>query len=139
MSQFDDILESIIQELYFKTSRSGGKGGQHVNKTETKVHLFFDVMQSNSLSDEQKSRLLTKEQNLISKDHVLQMSCETSRSQAANKAELIERFTKLLKNALKEEKPRKATKVPRAEKLKRLEGKRKLSEKKQRRKPPEEL
>lgn len=138
MSQFDDILESIIQELYFKTSRSGGKGGQHVNKTETKVHLFFGVMQSKSLSDEQKSRLLTKEQNLISKDYVLQMSCETSRSQAANKAELIERFTKLLKNALKEEKPRKATKVPRAEKLKRLEGKRKLSEKKQRRKPPEE-
>lgn len=138
MSQFDDILDAIIQELYFKTSRSGGKGGQHVNKTETKVHLFFDVMQSKSLSDEQKSRLLTKEQNLISKDYVLQMSCETSRSQAANKAELIERFTKLLKNALKEEKPRKATKVPRAEKLKRLEGKRKLSEKKQRRKPPEE-
>jgi ribosome-associated protein len=134
---FELNIPAIIEELSFKTSRSGGKGGQHVNKTETKVQLAFDIRQSAFLSDDEKERLIENAANLLTKDEVLQMACETSRSQSANKAELIERFVEVLREALKEETPRKETKVPRNEKKKRLENKRKLSEKKQNRKPPE--
>ncbi|MEA1873860.1 MAG: alternative ribosome rescue aminoacyl-tRNA hydrolase ArfB [Bacteroidota bacterium] len=134
---FELNISAIIEELSFKTSRSGGKGGQHVNKTETKVQLGFDIRQSAFLSDDEKERLIENAANLLTKDDILQMACETSRSQSANKAELIERFVEVLRDALKEEKPRKETKVPKIEKKKRLENKRKLSEKKQYRKPPE--
>ncbi|MDA3909951.1 MAG: alternative ribosome rescue aminoacyl-tRNA hydrolase ArfB [Bacteroidales bacterium] len=134
---FEINIPAILEELSFKTSRSGGKGGQHVNKTETKVQLAFDIRQSAFLTDDEKERLIENAANLLTKDEVLQMACETSRSQSANKAELIERFIEVLRDALKEEKPRKETKVPKVEKKKRLENKRKLSEKKQYRKPPE--
>jgi len=133
---FELNIPAIIEELSFKTSRSGGKGGQHVNKTETKVQLAFDIRQSEFLSDDEKQRLIENASNLLTKDDVLQMACETSRSQSANKAELIERFVEVLRNALKEERPRKATKIPKVEKKKRLENKRKQSEKKDLRKPP---
>ncbi len=134
----DDFnTEALIKELDFQTSRSGGKGGQHVNKTETRVQVFFDVEASQVLTEEQKARLLVKGKNHISSEGILQMVCEAGRSQADNRQEAIEKLLKFIKTALKPEKKRKKTRVPRKEKNKRLENKRKRADKKQKRKPPE--
>lgn len=134
----DDFnTEDLIKELDFQTSRSGGKGGQHVNKTETRVQVFFDVDASQALTDDQKSRLLEKATSYLTTDNVLQMTCDTGRSQAANKQEVTEKLLEFIKTALKPEKKRKKTRVPRKQKKKRLENKRKQAEKKQQRKPPD--
>jgi ribosome-associated protein len=134
----DDFnTEALIKELDFQTSRSGGKGGQHVNKTETRVQVFFDVEASQVLTEEQKARLLVKGKNHISSEGILQMVCEAGRSQADNRQEATEKLLRFIKTALKPEKKRKKSRVPRAEKKKRLEEKRKQAEKKQKRKPPD--
>ncbi|MGM0650190.1 MAG: alternative ribosome rescue aminoacyl-tRNA hydrolase ArfB [Bacteroidota bacterium] len=127
----------ILSELDFSTSRSGGKGGQHVNKTESKVHLYFDVEASAALSEEQKERILEKGKSYISNEGILQMTCETSRSQASNKQEVVEKFFAFIHKILQKEKPRKKTKKPKKVKEKRLEEKHKQAEKKKYRKPPE--
>lgn len=108
-----------------------------MNKTESRVQLYFDVHSSEVLNDSAKARIGEKAGNMLSGAGVLQMSCETSRSQAANKEEVIARFFEFLEAALKEETPRKKTKVPASEKRKRLRKKRKRSEKKDLRKPPD--
>ncbi|MFP4664392.1 MAG: alternative ribosome rescue aminoacyl-tRNA hydrolase ArfB [Bacteroidales bacterium] len=128
--------DSLLSEISFTTSRSGGKGGQHVNKTESRVQLFFDVEASQALTPEQKDIILKKGKSIISTDGVLQMTCDAGRSQAANKQEAIEKFLVFIKTALKPEKKRKKTRVPRKEKKKRLLNKRQQSEKKQRRQKP---
>jgi ribosome-associated protein len=130
----DDFnTEALIKELDFQTSRSGGKGGQHVNKTETRVQVFFDVDACQALTDDQKTRLLKKGTSY----NVLQMTCDTGRSQSANKQEVTEKLLEFIKTALKPEKKRKKTRVPRKQKKKRLDNKRKQAEKKQQRKPPD--
>ena len=128
---------SLLSELTFTTSRSGGKGGQHVNKTESRVQVFFDVEASQALTEDQKARLIKKGKSYLTSDHVLQMDCDSGRSQAANRQEVIEKLLAFIQKALKPEKKRKKTRVPRKEKKKRLENKRKHAEKKQKRKPPE--
>jgi ribosome-associated protein len=127
----------LINELEFQTSRSGGKGGQHVNKTESRVQVFFDVEASQALTVDQKARLIKKGKSYLTSGNVLQMDCDSGRSQAANRQEVIEKLLAFIKQALKPEKKRKKTRVPRKEKKKRLENKRKQAEKKQQRKPPE--
>jgi ribosome-associated protein len=99
-------------EFRFKTSRSSGAGGQHVNTTETKVELIFDVMASAILDDKEKHRVLIKLKNLINDKGELRISSSESRSQASNKENAIAKFYVVLAKALKKEKKRIPTKIP---------------------------
>lgn len=132
---FDE--KSILSELSFRAIRSSGPGGQHVNKTSSKVELTFDLEQSQCLSEKQKNRLKTTLRNRLSKLGVLILQCDASRSQHKNKTIIIQRFLDLITTNLTEQKDRRPTKVPKAVIRKRLDNKRKISEKKSSRKPPE--
>lgn len=107
----------LLTELKFNTSRSGGKGGQHVNKTESKVELIFDLAESEALSEEEKE-LLSK--NLKSKltGQKIHITAQTSRSQIKNKEAAIKKLIELLKKGLIKPKARKATKPSKAVKAK---------------------
>ncbi len=127
----------FLGELIFKSSRSSGPGGQHVNKTSTKVELRFDVNNSGLLSTEEKIIILKKLSNRISQDGILILSSQESRSQLENKEITINKFYLLITKALTPEKKRKATRPTRASKERRLGSKRIVSQKKQNRKTPD--
>jgi ribosome-associated protein len=112
-------------ELTFSASRSGGPGGQNVNKVSTKVTLSFDVRSSSSLSDEQKKLIEQKLAARINNDGILRVISQRTRSQEMNRSEAIRRFSELLLDALTPETPRIKTRVSRAVKEKRLEEKKK--------------
>jgi ribosome-associated protein len=128
MPQITEDLEIPEEELTFLTSRSGGPGGQNVNKLETKVTLRFDLAGSPRLSEEQRQRIRERLATRITRDGVLQVSSQRHRTQAANREAAVARFAELVGEALREETPRKPTKVPRAVKRRRLEDKRRRSE-----------
>lgn len=128
--------EGIISELIFKAVKSSGSGGQHVNKVSTKVELLFNIENSQFLNITQKKRLQEVLGNRINKNGFLVMSCSETRSQFQNKTIVTERFLHLIGESLTEQKKRKSTKIPKAVKQKRLTSKRKQSEKKAQRKPP---
>lgn len=132
---FDENV--ILNELSFKFIRSSGAGGQHVNKTSSKVELTFDLESSQFLNDDQKELLKTNLKTRLTKENVLVLQCGESRSQHKNKSIIIQRFLDLITANLIEEKDRIPTKIPRAVVRKRLTNKRKTSEKKAKRKPPE--
>ncbi len=121
-------------ELRFKTSRSGGAGGQNVNKVSTKVELDFDITGSALLSEEQKLIFFKKLKNRISKDGILQVIVQTERSQLGNKQIAIEKFYDLLEKCFVEKKKRKPTKPKKSAKEKRLKTKKIKSEIKEQRK-----
>jgi ribosome-associated protein len=126
----------LQRELRFKAIRSAGPGGQHVNKVSSKIVLSFDVAASNAISFEEKQILLEKWASRISKDQLIQLSCDESRSQIQNKARALKRFLLLIEAALIIDQPRKITKVPKSAIRKRLKDKQSWSEtKKLRRKP----
>lgn len=129
-------MNELVKECTFNTSRSGGKGGQNVNKVETKVELLFDVMQSFHLNDEQKKIISQKLKTRINSEGILKITCHTARTQLQNKKKAIEKFEALIAKALLPVKKRIAVKVSKAEKEKRLAEKKLLSEKKQLRKKP---
>lgn len=124
------ITEELIKEFQFRTSRSGGKGGQNVNKVSSKVELFWNVNQSLVFNDEEKERILIKLSNRINKEGFLQIVSDEDRSQLRNKQNAISRIVYLLTESLKVEKPRKNTKPGKAAVAKRLDEKKKQALKK---------
>lgn len=129
--------EKIISELNFKAVRSSGAGGQNVNKVSSKVVLTFDLLNSLSLSDEEKERAQNKLKSKLTLEGVLILNCDEDRSQLKNKEIVTKRFLELIEKALVIPKERKATKVPKAVVEKRLKDKSSNSEIKQNRKKPE--
>ena len=122
------------KEFKFITSRSSGKGGQHVNKTDSKVELRFSVLNSEILIPEEKELILKNLSGGINKEGILQIVSQKFRSQLKNKKTCIKKFYKLLEKGLETPKERMKTKRSKKSILKRLENKRKLAEKKERRK-----
>jgi len=118
-----DGLTIPDDELVFTVSRSGGPGGQHVNKVSTRVTLRFDVAGSRSLSEDHKRRIEARLASRISKDGTLRVSCGTRRSQAANRKLAAERFAELIRDALKRRKPRRETVVPQGARQRRVDEK----------------
>ncbi|MGF7076439.1 alternative ribosome rescue aminoacyl-tRNA hydrolase ArfB [Mucilaginibacter sp. 3215] len=124
----------LQKETSYKTSRSGGKGGQNVNKVSSKVELLFSIGSSALFNDEEKLLLTEKLQNRLNKDGYVQIICDEERSQYLNKEKAIERLTSLLTKALQKPKVRKPTKVSKAAKAARLDSKKMQSVKKENRK-----
>lgn len=117
-------------EFVFRTSRSGGKGGQHVNKTETKVELIFDVVRSQRLTEEEKQLVIKRCKNSINDAGELRISSNSMRSQAMNKSKVIEKFYDKIEKALTVQKKRIATQMPEEVREKILKNKKRKSEKK---------
>ena len=126
----------LITELAFKAVRSSGPGGQHVNKTSSKVEAHFNVKDSNALSISEIARLSEKLKNRISSQGILVLSCSESRSQHRNKAIVIQRMLLLISENLKVQKRRKKTKPSRGAIEKRLSSKKNHALKKVNRRRP---
>ena len=117
-------------ELNFKAVRSSGPGGQHANKVSTKIELTFNIKSSTVLNEIEKVRIGKKLASRITKDGLLILQCDESRSQHKNKEIVIKRFFEIIEKALKVPKPRKKTKPSKAAIEKRLKQKKIASEKK---------
>jgi ribosome-associated protein len=128
MDQID--LKLLESELIFSTSRSSGAGGQNVNKVNSKVTLRWSVKGSNIISSELKELLIGKLANQLTVDGDLIISSQEHRSQLQNREAAIKKFIKLLTQASKKRKPRKPSKPGKEATKKRLENKKRISDKK---------
>ena len=129
-------LNQLEHELIYRFSKSGGPGGQHTNKVSTRVELRFNVYNSKILTAEQKETIILKLKNRISKEGELRLISQKERSQIRNKQLVTERFFELLYSILSSGKERKPTKPSASSRIKRLEEKKKISERKQARQKP---
>lgn len=127
----------LVQEPSFKAVRSSGAGGQNVNKVSSKVVLSFNMPASNALTEEEKALVQTRLSSRLTNDGILILQCDEDRSQLRNKDIVTKRFIAVIEAALKEDKPRKPTKIPRSVIRKRIEGKRRQADKKQSRRKPD--
>jgi ribosome-associated protein len=118
-------LDIPDEEIVFTASRSGGPGGQNVNKVSTRVTLLFDIDRSAALRPDQRQRIRSKLATRISKAGILTVTSQRTRSQEMNRADALERFVTLLRDALHVERARVPTRVPRAAHNRRIEEKRK--------------
>jgi ribosome-associated protein len=126
-----DLQERDFEkEWVFTASRSSGPGGQNVNKVSTRMELRFSVSGSQLLNDEEKRKVTDHLHRYINKDGVLILVSQSERSQYKNRKEVTERFLKLVQKALAPVKKRKATRPTIASRLRRIENKKQLSEKK---------
>ena len=123
-------------EVHYRTTRSSGPGGQHVNKAETQVELLFDVARSPSLSEAQRQRILSQLRNLIDQDGMLHLTAQSERSQLRNREIVTARFREALAAALRVPKKRRPTRPTAASKTRRVEGKKRRGQIKQLRRSP---
>ena len=116
-------LSIPMAEVKLRASRSGGPGGQHANTSATRIQLFWNVRDSPSLTDRRRQLILSRLAPRIDREGVLQLACETHRSQLRNRQEVLERFAELIAESLRPRKKRRPTRPTRASKEKRLQSK----------------
>lgn len=137
--QINDEVSIPETELSFRFSRSSGPGGQHAQKSSTRVELLFDLANSPSLNDRQRTRALKRLAGYVDSAGVLHLTAQSERSQLRNREEVVARFQSLLREALKRQKRRKPTKPTAESKERRLQEKRRHSEKKKSRSKVQEM
>ncbi len=123
MVEINETLYIPEEELRFTASRSGGPGGQNVNKVNTRMTLLFDLEKTASLDESQKERIRRRLANRISKDGILQVSSQQYRTQGANRQAAIDKFARLVAASLRRPRARRKTRTPRSVVEKRLEKK----------------
>jgi ribosome-associated protein len=131
-----DKFQNILSEVSYKSSRSGGKGGQNVNKVETKIELSFDILNSKYLTDDEKKLIVKKLTNRIDKSGILKLTSQTERSQYQNKLKANRRLIDIIKKSLKKEKKRLKTKPTKISKENRILKKKITSVRKSQRSRP---
>ena len=123
-------------ELTFRATRARGPGGQHVNKTSTRVEVVWDVARTDSLTGTERARVLQRLAGRIDRRGRLRVACEEHRSQTRNRAEAVARLERIVRQALRVPRPRKKTRRPAAADARRIQDKRKRGDKKADRRPP---
>ncbi|MCL5942625.1 MAG: aminoacyl-tRNA hydrolase [Actinobacteria bacterium] len=131
-------LSIPLDEIEIRASRAGGPGGQHVNKTDTRIEVCFAVSTSPSLPEEARAVLLRRLGGRLSREGVLRVVAQSHRSQRRNRDEALQRLAALLSQALVERKPRHPTRPSQAALARRLETKRRRAALKQQRMRPRE-
>jgi len=129
----ENTIKQLLEEVSYKATTSGGKGGQNVNKVATRIELYFNIRDSRSLLEEQKELLLKKLGKHVSEEGILRITSSEHRTQFKNREAAAEKFVKLINKAFSAPKKRKATKPSPESKEARLEEKKRQSEKKRRR------